>query len=581
MRNRKLIVAAVATALAGGTAAVAVPAMAAPELSGKTIEYTVLAENGASVAEVTEAVEDAGGRVVKTNKAVGLLTVRAPENGFTTRVGQEDAVYGTSRARSIGYSPQRDEAAAQRRDVEKEHRTGAVKEGKSTSRAAKKGSKRSAMDPMDDQLWGLKMVRSDLARDVTSGTKKVKVGIIDTGVDGSHPDIEPNFNKSLSRNFTVDIPTDPNGEEVDGPCEFRGCVDPADWDDNGHGSHVAGTIGAAVNDFGISGVAPKVTLVNLRAGQDAGYFFLQPTVDALTYAGDKGIDVVNMSFYVDPWLYNCDNNPADSPAEQQAQRTIKEAVKRAMEYAHRKGVTQVNALGNQHEDSGKPLPDTSSPNFPTGDEREREIDNDTCLNVPTEGPHGINVLALGPSKKKSDFSSYGTEQISVAAPGGYYRDYYGTPDFGTNENLILSAYPENVALAEGSIDEDGNITEQGEEWGVQRAKTKGGDWAYYQPLQGTSMAAPHASGVAALIVSQYGKGSGAKFGMKPDKVRAVLEGTAIATPCPVPRTVDYLDEGRDESYTATCEGDWEFNGFYGHGVIDAFGAVKHGSGFLR
>ena len=45
--------------------------------------------------------------------------------------------------------------------------------------------------------------------------------------------------------------------------------------------------------------------MNVRAGQDSGYFFLGPTVDALTYAADAGIDVVNMSFYVDPWLYNC------------------------------------------------------------------------------------------------------------------------------------------------------------------------------------------------------------------------------------------------------------------------------------
>ena len=81
---------------------------------------------------------------------------------------------------------------------------------------------------------------------------------------------------------------------------------------------------------GIAGVAPKVELVNLRAGQDSGYFFLQPTLDALTYAGDNGIDVVNMSFYIDPWLYNCRANPADSPAEQAQQRSIIDATQRAL-----------------------------------------------------------------------------------------------------------------------------------------------------------------------------------------------------------------------------------------------------------
>jgi len=72
-------------------------------------------------------------------------------------------------------------------------------------------------------------------------------------------------------------------------------------------------------------VAPKVTLVNLRAGQDSGYFLLAPTLAALTYAGDIGVDVVNMSFYTDPWLFNCTKNPADSPAEQAEQSVIREA----------------------------------------------------------------------------------------------------------------------------------------------------------------------------------------------------------------------------------------------------------------
>ena len=55
----------------------------------------------------------------------------------------------------------------------------------------------------------------------------------------------------------------------------------------------------------MSGIAPDASLVNIRGGQDSGYFFLGPVVNALTYAGNNGLDVVNMSFYVDPWLYNC------------------------------------------------------------------------------------------------------------------------------------------------------------------------------------------------------------------------------------------------------------------------------------
>jgi lantibiotic leader peptide-processing serine protease len=86
---------------------------------------------------------------------------------------------------------------------------------------------------------------------VNQGSRQVLVGIIDTGIDGSHPDLRANFNRRLSRNFTTDIPL------IDGACEHPSCVDPADEDDNGHGSHTAGTVAAAVNGLGIAGVAPR------------------------------------------------------------------------------------------------------------------------------------------------------------------------------------------------------------------------------------------------------------------------------------------------------------------------------------
>jgi subtilisin family serine protease len=571
--RRRTLTALLAVPVVAGLSVVAMPnAAAQPELSGKTVEYSVLARDGVAVKQAEAAVKAAGGKVERSNAAVGLVTATAPANGFTQRLASSPAVLLASQVRVVGQSP--DSNANQR--VEKE---AAAEHGK--SRAAKKSAKTVGMDPLDDQLWGLSMVRSNLSRTVQPGDKRVLVGIIDTGVDGSHPDIAPNFDAKRSRNFTHDIPTDETGAVVDGPCEFRGCVDPANWDDDGHGTHVAGTIAAAANGLGVSGVAPDVTIVNDRAGQDSGFFFLQPVVDALTYAGDAGLDVVNMSFFVDPWLYNCQNNPADSPEEQAQQRTIVTAMTRAMNYAHRKGVTQVVALGNQHEDNGHPQPDATSPDFPAGAAKTRTIDNNTCLSLPVEGPHTIGVSALGPSGAKADYSSYGTEQISVSAPGGFFRDFFGTPLFRTNENQILSTYPEHVGVAAGNIDAAGNVTPAGEALGVQKSCKANGVCGYYQFLQGTSMASPHAAGVSALIVSEYGKYSGGKVTMDPDKVQRVIEGTAFQTPCPVPPTVDYLDEGRDATFTATCEGTPAFNGFYGHGIVDAWSAVTHGKKFAR
>ncbi len=576
MRTRRTVMAVAATVslvAAGTSAAGAAPTSAAGQQ--KDTEYTVLLQEPGNRDFAIDAVHKAGGEVVRDNKAVGLLTVKAPANGFVEKVSASKEIVGAARTKPIGHTPVAKAEKAKRDNVEKENTAAPATKAPAASKAA------AGMDPLDGDLWGLNLVRSNIARAKQAGDKRVYVGILDTGVDGTHPDIAPNFNNELSRNFTVDIPFDSDGGEFDGPCEFRGCVDPANWDDGGHGTHVAGTIGAAANGFGISGVAPNVSLVNIRGGQDAGSFFLQPVVDALTYGADIGLDVINMSFYVDPWYMNCSNDSTASAEEQLEQRTIIASVQRALNYAHRKGVTLIGAGGNNHEDLGKPRTDTVSPNYPPGHNRPRPIDNATCLNLPTEGDHVISVSALGPSTAKADYSNYGLEQTAISAPGGYFRDGFGTPWYRTNENLILSTYPRNVALAEGNIDAAGDITAKGLAAGVKK-EVQGDKVGYYQFLQGTSMAAPHATGVAALIVSQYGKKDKGRPGltMDPDKVEKILYKTAIQRACPNPRTVSYVNVGRSAEFDATCEGDSKFNGFYGHGIVDAYGAVTRGGQFL-
>ena len=116
-------------------------------------------------------------------------------------------------------------------------------------------------DPLDNNLWGMRMIKADQAHNRTLGNSKVKVGIMDTGVQADHPDLHGNFNYRSSRNFTTDIP------DVDGPCEMpNSCVDKVGTDDGGHGTHVAGTVAAALNGFGLSGVAPRADIVEVRGG---------------------------------------------------------------------------------------------------------------------------------------------------------------------------------------------------------------------------------------------------------------------------------------------------------------------------
>jgi subtilisin family serine protease len=274
--------------------------------------------------------------------------------------------------------------------------------------------------------------------------------------------------------------------------------------------------------MGIGGIAPGVTLVNIRAGQDSGFFFVQPTVDALTYAGDIGVDVANMSFFVDPWLFNCPHRAGESSDLQLEQRTINEAVNRALDYAHNKAVTLVAAAGNESSDLANPRVDTTSPDFPDNSARRRSIDR-SCLTMPSQGHHVIQVSSINRSGDKATYSNYGLGQIAVTAPGGALNDD-ANGRFGDPQNVILSPEPRALAREQGDIDAAGNPTNPFVVVDCER-----GQCATYQYLQGTSMASPHAAGIAALIVSAFGTPDSAHPGslrMDPASVRAKLIASA-------------------------------------------------------
>jgi subtilisin family serine protease len=549
-------------AVGAATAVGGVVATGSPAQNGDVRTYVVLLDPSASTDQATQSIQDAGGSVEKMNTAVGVATVRSTNGDFATQAAAKPGIEGAAADRTIGQVPagsrnHRDRAEIERLDAQRQAARGGQA---ATPNAATPG------DPLASLQWDMQTMHATVTGSYREqqGAKDVRVGIIDTGVDGSHPDIAPNFDRELSRNFTVDDPV------IDGACDTDpdgSCTDPADVDEDGHGTHVAGTIGAPLNGLGMAGVAPRVDLVNLRAGQDSGYFFIQPVVDALTYAGDHGIDVVNMSFYIDPWLYNCTANPADTPEQQAEQQTIITATQRALAYARQRGVTLVAAEGNENTDLGRPAFDDTSPDYPPSAAHERNVDN-SCLNLPTEGEGVIGVTATGPSGRKAYYSNYGTEQADVAAPGGDYRDFPGTDKNATPGNLILAPYPESVGRAAGDIDAAGSPTTP-----FVVKDSNNGRTAYYQYLQGTSMATPHVVGVAALIVSQYGKRDRSQGGLTlpPDKVQSIMQRTATDTACPTPRQYEY--DGLPAAYNAYCEGGPKRNGFFGDGVVDALAAL--------
>src|SRR5438552_7061905 len=155
-------------------------------------------------------------------------------------------------------------------------------------------------------------------------------------------------------------------------------------DDNGHGTHTAGTIAAARNGFGIVGVAPNVKLAAIKAGDAAGFFFPEAVVCAFMWAATHHVNVTNNSYFADPFYFNCRNDAT--------QRAIWKAEDRAIRFAMQNGVTVVAAEGNESEDLAHPTVDATSPDNTTP--VVRPVTN-ACVVIPVEIPGVIRVTADG------------------------------------------------------------------------------------------------------------------------------------------------------------------------------------------
>ena len=362
----------------------------------------------------------------------------------------------------------------------------------------------------------------------------VRVGDIDTGIDLTNSDVMPNVDVAASCVFLYsDTPTANPAEQVTrGDCSNKAALQ----DLAGHGTHTAGTIAAPINGMGVAGVAPEATVVVLKAGTEQGFFFTQSVVDALHYAGDQHLDVVNMSFFADPWLFNCRND--------REQRAIVKAITEAARYAEQRGVVLVAAAGNEGIDLNHPTVDEISPDFPPGAAVTRPVNN-SCVILPQEIAGVVVVTSTGAQNLLSWFSTYGNI-TDVTAPGG---SRFQTPTFDSNRGRVLSTYSSTagdlaVEAALGRLVQDANGN-------------------YYAWLNGTSMAAPHAVGVAALIRSAHPD-------MPAGAVVAALRAGATDMPCPAALDPGVVFFGAPEQF---CSGGSASNNFYGAGLVNAVAAA--------
>ena len=390
-------------------------------------------------------------------------------------------------------------------------------------------------DPLGSCQWDMRAIDAtssgSYAKNRGAG---VRVGVMDTGIDLTHGDIMSNVDLAASCVFLyADTPTADASEQVTrGDCSNKAALQ----DLAGHGTHTAGTIAAPINGIGIAGVAPEAKIVVLKAGTGEGFFFTQSVVDALNYAGDQRLDVVSMSFFADPWLFNCRND-----AEQKA---IVQAISKAAAYAQRRGVVLVAAAGNEGIDLNHPTTDEISPDFPPGAAVSRPVNN-SCVVLPTEIPGVVVVTATGAQNLLAWYSTYGNI-TDVAAPGG---SRFQTPTFDSTRGRVLAPYSSTASdlalqasIGRVVVDPQGN---------------------FYAWLNGTSMAAPHAAGVAALIKAAHP-------GMSRGAVVAMLRNSSTKQGCPAA-----LDPGVAffGAPVQVCSGGVGSNNFYGAGLVNAVRAI--------
>ena len=305
----------------------------------------------------------------------------------------------------------------------------------------------------------------------------VRVAVLDTSIDAAHPDITPNLNATLSRSFV------PGEHWANTPGS------------NDHATAVAGTIAAADNDVGIVGVAPAAEIVNVKVIRDrTGLVNVLGLFQGITYAADIGARVINMSWGIGPISRdgNCPTPPVPGCITGAQLAALEEAFAVVTQYAHDHGVLLVSSAHNQG------------------------LDFDQSANVimvPQVSPHVLRISgtspigwALNPATNldvPTWYTNFGQSYIHFAAPAG------------TRDAALA---------ATGQMCTGGDRTDLCAEFDKVITPRFGG----WQFSFGTSQAAPHLSGVAALVLSRYPH-------LTPNQVRARIRAGAD----------DILDPGHD------------------------------------
>ena len=522
--SRSLAVPLLATALvtSGVTAVVTAPAQAADS----TRRYVVIARSESDYAGLKDAAQKSGATVHELNGSTTLAVDATPSAAAKIQTSPLAQAVVPDHVEALI-----DPEAGPLTKPTQLSRQGAVHVGKPTSAPQDPASGLAGL------MWNQSRIRSPQANAVTYGSAAVTVAVADTGLDFTHSELAKKVTGVVDFTSTENPPickTYAGASDDDWAALYGG---PASTDWNGHGSWIGGNIAGALDGVGINGIAPTVNLVALKISQWCGSAYDSEILAAFQYAAKNHIDVVSISFggYLDR------TDPAQDAIYKEYVRTVAQASKA--------GTLIVAAAGNEHlrvGEGGKVL-SHGSLTVPGGDYTDFYGQYETPGGIPgvMDVSSTGNVVAassascpapaagdldvackpstdahqatgVGAKDQLAYYSNYGP-RIDIAAPGGARKFNVPRADRGGTGGWPYTSEDGFTDFEEFSITSN---------WSLEiPCFTLDAPTFYpnecYSTIQGTSMATPHVSAVAALVAS-------ARPGLrhKPQAIANVLEASA-------------------------------------------------------